>query len=397
MPARTLTDGLTETVSAALPELIGVRHDIHRHPELGFDEHRTQDLVMAWLSARGFAPRKCAGTGVVADLHPGRPTCLALRADLDALPIHEDLDLPYRSVHDGVSHKCGHDGHTTILLGVAHLLAERREDIDVNVRLVFQPAEEGVDGGGAKVMIAEGVLDGVPEIYGLHNWPGFSKGALRVTGGATMAAVDTIDLVLRGRGGHGAQPQTCRDPIVAGAQIVSAVQTVISRGVSALESAVVSFGSFHAGEANNVIPSTAALSGSIRTLDAGVRDLVHARLREVVEGLAPALGVRAELSIEAEYPVLVNDSRCAAIVARVGEQAGLEVSSQDLPLLVSEDFAFFAEAVPAAYFFLGAGIEGEDTPTCHHPDFDFDDDLISQGIAVFLGLVEDRIASQSLT
>jgi len=397
MPARALTDSLSQTLTAAMPELVAVRHDIHRHPELGFDEHRTQGLVMNWLSARGFAPRTCAGTGVVADLNPGRPTRLALRADLDALPIQEDLDIPYRSVHSGVSHKCGHDGHTTILLGVAQVLAERREDIDVNVRLVFQPDEEGVDGGGAKVMIRDGVLDGVPEIYGLHNWPGFPKGTLRVSPGATMAAVDTIDLVLQGRGGHGAQPQTCRDPIVAGAQIVSAVQTVISRGVSALEQAVVSFGSFHAGEANNVIPSTAQLTGSIRTLDPAVRDRVHARVREVVEGLAPALGVRAELSIDAEYPVLVNDPRCAAIVARVGQQAGLEVSSADLPLLASEDFAYFAEEIPAAYFFLGAGVEGEDTPTCHHPDFDFDDDLIEQGIAVFLGLVEDRIAAEGLT
>lgn len=396
MPSRTLTDGLTDTLSAALPDLLAVRHDIHQHPELGFDEHRTQELVMGWLRSRGFEPRKCAGTGVVADLHPGRTTRLVLRADLDALPIHETLDLPYRSVHDGVSHKCGHDGHTTILLGVAQLLAERRDAIDANIRLVFQPAEEGVDGGGARVMIEEGVLDGVPEIYGLHNWPGFPKGSLRVCGGVTMAAVDTIHLTIRGRGGHGSQPQTCRDPIVAGAQIVTAVQTVVSRGLSALESAVVSFGSFHAGKANNVIPSSAELSGSIRTLDPGVRQRVHARLREVIEGLAPGLGVQAELSILGEYPVLVNDPRCAAIVARVGERAGLEVSADQLPLLASEDFAYFAERIPACYFFLGAGVEGRETPSCHHPDFDFDDDLISQGIGVFLGLVEDRIHADEL-
>ena len=381
-------------IDAALPGLLAVRHDIHQHPELGFAEYRTQELVMAWLSERGFAPRKCAGTGVVADLHPGRPTCLALRADLDALPMHEDLDVPYRSVHAGVSHKCGHDGHTTILLGVADFLASRRDTIGANVRLLFQPDEEGEAGGGAKVMIEEGALDGVPEVYGLHNWPGFAKGSLRVTAGPTMAAVDSIRLVLRGRGGHGSQPETCRDPIVAGAQIVSAVQTVVSRGLSGLECAVVSFGTFHAGEANNVIPSAAELTGSIRTLDPGVRDRVHARLREVIEGMAPGLGVRADLSIQPEYPVLVNDSGCAQVVHRVAERVGLEVSDQGLPILASEDFAYFAQVVPATYFLLGAGVAGEDTPSCHHPDFDFDDDLISKGIAMFVGLVEDRLARQ---
>jgi amidohydrolase len=393
MPTSSDPGALKDLLASALPDLLAVRHDIHQHPELGFDEHRTQGVVMEWLKDRGYEPRQCAGTGVVADLNPGKATLLALRADLDALPIQEHLDVPYRSVHDGVSHKCGHDGHTTILLAVAHLLAGRRAELDCNVRLVFQPAEEGIDGGGAKVMIAEGVLDGVPEMYGLHNWPGFPKGSLRVVGGATMAAVDTIRLVLRGRGGHGSQPQTCRDPIVAGAQIVTAVQTVVSRGLSALESGVVSFGSFQAGGADNVIPSVAELTGSIRTLNPGVRERVHARLRGLVEGMGPALGVQVDLRINPEYPVLVNDSACAEVVARVASKLGFDVSDEQLPLLASEDFAFFANEIPSAYFFLGAGVEGQDTPGCHHPDFDFDDDLIAKGAAVFMGLLEDRLAA----
>jgi amidohydrolase len=208
-----------------------------------------------------------------------------------------------------------------------------------------------------------------------------------------MAAVDTIRLVLRGRGGHGSQPQTCRDPIVAGAQIVTAVQTVVSRGLSALESGVVSFGSFQAGGADNVIPSVAELTGSIRTLNPGVRERVHARLRGLVEGMGPALGVQVDLRINPEYPVLVNDSACAEVVARVASKLGFDVSDEQLPLLASEDFAFFANEIPSAYFFLGAGVEGQDTPGCHHPDFDFDDDLIAKGAAVFMGLLEDRLAA----
>ena len=209
-----------------------------------------------------------------------------------------------------------------------------------------------------------------------------------------MASVDTMRLILRGRGGHGSQPQVCRDPIVAGAQIVTAVQTVVSRGLSALESGVVSFGSFQAGGADNVIPSVAELTGSIRTLSPEVRQRVHTRLRDLVEGMGPALGVQVDLRINQEYPVLVNDTACAEAVARVASGLGFEVSAEELPLLASEDFAYFANAIPSAYFFLGAGIEGQETPGCHHPDFDFDDDLIAKGASVFMGLIEDRLVSR---
>ena len=382
-----------QRLALLLPELIRVRHDIHKHPELGFAEHRTQELVMAWLRERGYEPRAIAGTGVVADLHPSGDPIVALRCDLDALPIHETTELPYRSVHDGVSHKCGHDGHTTILLGVAALLAERRDSIPVDVRLLFQPAEEGVRGGGARVMVEEGAVTGVGQVYGLHNWPGFPKGVVRVKAGPVMAEVDNICLTIRGKGGHASQPQVCRDPIVAGAQIVTALQTVVSRGVGALESGVVSIGSFQAGHAYNVIPGSAQLLGTIRTLAAGTRERIHARIGEVVAGVAAAMGVAADLVIEPVYPVLSNDPDCAATVQRVARRLfpDAEVGEDELPLLASEDFSFFTRAVPGAYFFLGAGIPGADTPGCHHPDFDFDDDLIERGIAMFLGIVEDRL------
>lgn len=384
---------LSERLAALLPELIEVRHDLHQHPELGFEEKLTQEKVMKWLSDHGFEPRTCAETGVIADLHPGEPPALALRADLDALPIHETTDLPYRSVHDGVAHKCGHDGHTTIMLGVAAILGAARDGLSANVRLLFQPAEEGVRGGGAKVMVQEGAMEAVPEVYGLHNWPGMPKGCVQVKAGPVMAEVDNFTVNIHGVGGHGSQPNKCKDPIAAGSQIVTAIQTVVSRNLGALEAGVVSVCSFQAGAANNVIPGTARLLGTIRTFDRSTRQTIHESLTRVVEGVGQAMSVRADLEIQPHYPALVNDEGCAAAVARVASRVlpDLQVREDLLPLFASEDFSYFAEQAPGAYFFLGAGLAGQDTPGCHHPEFDFDDDLISQGVTMFLGLVEDRL------
>lgn len=375
-----------------LPELRRIRHDLHQHPELGFEEHRTQDVVRRWLTEHGYQSKACAGTGLVADLKPGVAPRLALRADLDALPIHETLDVPYRSVHEGVAHKCGHDGHTAILMGVAAVLASARGSVPGNVRLLFQPAEEGVRGGGARVMLAEGALDGVPEIYGLHNWPGFPKGEVRVKAGPVLAQVDNFHLRLVGEGGHGGQPHRCRDPIVAAAQTVTALQTVVSRSVGPNQSVVLTVGCLRAGTTHNVIPRTAELLGTIRTFDLAVREQVHRRVRDIVAAVGQAMGVEAELEIQPEYPVLHNDAAAAATVQKVaGDLLGPEkVSDAGLPLAVSEDFAFLAEAVPGAYFFLGAGEADRNTPGCHHPDFDFDDDLLATGVRVFLGLCAER-------
>ena len=392
-PPMTHWPDLDERLATLLPELIDVRRDLHQHPELGFEETRTQERVMQWLSDHGYEPRVCAQTGVVADLYPGEPPTLALRADIDALPIHETTDLPYRSVHDGVAHKCGHDGHATIMLGVAALLDEVKDTLGANVRLLFQPAEEGVRGGGAKVMVAEGVMDAVPEVYGLHNWPGMPKGCVQVKAGAVMAQVDNFTVNIEGVGGHGSQPDRCKDPIAAGAQIITAIQTVVSRNLGALEAGVVSVCSFQAGAANNVIPGTARLLGTIRTLDRSTRQTIHDSLSRVVEGVGQAMSVRADLEIQPHYPALINHEGCVEAVARVAARVlpDLQVREDLLPLFASEDFAYFAELAPAAYFFLGAGIASKETPGCHHPDFDFDDDLISQGVRMFLGLVEDRL------
>jgi amidohydrolase len=400
-------DGMVWTdaeVEALVPELREIRHDLHQHPELGFAEHRTQARVRAWLQALGYTPRDCAGTGLVADLHPSgerpsgerpsgeRPT-IALRADLDCLPMPETTPLPYRSVHEGRAHKCGHDGHTTILMGVAAMLARHRDRVPGNVRLLFQPAEEGVNGGGARVMVAEGALQGVDEVYGLHNWPAFPHGELRVIAGATMAQTRELDITVVGKGGHGSQPQVCRDPIVAAAHLVTALQTIVSRNLGSDGGAVVSICRFAAGSTHNVIPERAELRGTVRSFDPTVDLRVVERVREVARGVAATFGVEVELAISDGYPVLYNHQRCASVVHRVGERVvgPQRVSGAGLPIAGGEDFAYLAQAVPGAYFFLGAGRPGEDTPGCHHPDFDFDDELIPLGIKMFLGIVHERL------
>ena len=390
-------DDLSSEVDSLTPTLTEIRRDIHKHPELGFEELRTQRLVKGWLTQLGYEPKECARTGLYADLRPdfhGQGRTIALRADMDCLPMAEHTELPWRSVHDGRAHKCGHDGHTAILLGAAAILARYREEIVGNVRLVFQPAEEGVEGGGAKVMVAEGALEGVTEMYGLHNWPDYPRGELRVISGPIMAQVHTFEISVRGQGGHGSQPQTCRDPIVAGAALVGALQTVVSRGLSAAGGAVVSVCTFEAGEAINVIPELARMTGTIRSFNEEATERVLARVREICAGVAATYGVDVDLALETSYPVLVNDAECVAAVARVaGTVDDLTVSDHALPMAAGEDFAYFAAEVPAAYFFLGAGREGEETPGCHHPDFDFDDELIPTGVKLFLGIVRDRLAT----
>jgi amidohydrolase len=387
---------LSARVEALLPELVEIRRDLHKHPELGFAETRTQALVRSFLERHGYAPQPCAHTGLVADLRPdlhGRARTIALRADLDCLPMDEPTDLPWRSIHAGRAHKCGHDGHTTILLGVAAVLAARRERVRGNVRLLFQPAEEGVRGGGAKVMLAEGALAGVAEVYGLHNWPPFPRGEVRVRAGAMLAQVHRVDIEITGRGGHGSQPQECRDPIVAGAQLVVALQSVVARGLGYEGGAVVSICRFDAGTTDNVIPERAHLTGTIRTFSPQVTERVLERVHEIAAGVAATFGVRAEVTLDAGYPVTSNDPECAEAVRRVAERVvgAHNVSAAGLPIAGAEDFAYLAQAVPGAYFFVGAGDDGGDAPGCHHPDFDFDESILPTAIAMFVELVDDRL------
>jgi amidohydrolase len=395
-PSATLVSA--SELSALEPQLREIRHDLHRHPELGFEEHRTQKLVQSWLERHGYAPRPCAKTGLVADTRPdlvGRGRTIALRADLDCLPMHETTDLPWRSVHVGRAHKCGHDGHTAILMGVAAWLASRRATLRGNVRLLFQPAEEGVRGGGARVMIEEGALEHVDEIYALHNWPEFPLGEVRVCPGAIMAQTHSIEIEIEGVGGHGSQPEVCRDPIVAASHMVCALQTAISRGLGWRGGAVLSICKFQAGTTDNVIPDRARLSGTLRTFAPDVTERVLQRMHEIVEGTASMFGVHTELRSEPGYPVLMNEETCAAAVRRVAEHVvGHErVSGEGLPIAGGEDFAYFTQAIAGAFFFVGAGDPVGATHGCHHPHFDFDDRLIPAGMRMLAGLVEDRLAA----
>jgi amidohydrolase len=384
---------LLSEIDRLVPRLREIRHDIHQHPELGFEETRTQALVKSFLEEHGYAPKVCAETGLIADLDANKaPRTIALRADMDCLPINETTDLPYRSIHANKGHKCGHDGHTAILLGVAAVLAKHKERVPGNVRLLFQPAEEGVRGGGAKVMVAEGALEGVREVYGLHNWPAWPTGQVRVKHGAMLAQVHTFSLKLIGIGGHGSQPQLCRDPIVAGAALVTALQSVVSRGLGYQGGAVVSVCHFQAGTTHNIIPAQALLVGTIRTFHPSVASRVLERFYEVCNGVTAAHGVQVEIEMEEGYPVTMNDPTCADAVTRVarGLFGDSGVTEDELPMAGGEDFAYFLRAIPGAYFFVGAKRGAENTPVCHHPDFDFEDQLIPVGIKMFLGILFDR-------
>jgi amidohydrolase len=376
--------------------LTAFRRDLHRHPELGFEEVRTQARVREQLEALGYAPKVCAKTGLVADVRPdlmgSRPT-IALRADIDCLPMEETTDLPHRSIHPGRAHKCGHDGHCAILVGVAKMLASVRDSLPGNVRLIFQPAEEGVDGGGAQVMVAQGALEGVDEVYGLHNWPGYPIGEVRVCAGPIMAGVCDFDIHVQGQGGHASQPQSCKDPVLAAAQVITTVHAAISREMGSAGGGVVSICEVHGGEARNVIPERVTMRGTIRTFDNVLNSRLQARLVAICQGLTTSLGMRVEAELIPSYPVLVNDERCARTVTAAAEKifgAG-NVSARELPMAGGEDFAYFAAHRPSAYFFLGAGRPGEFTPGCHHPDFDFEDRLLWPGVALFMEIVRQRL------
>lgn len=372
------------------PEFSQWRQDLHAHPELGFQEHRTAEQVAAKLRHWGLEVHEgIGGTGVVAVLPGKRPgnRRIGLRADMDALPMQEKTTLPYRSVHDGAFHGCGHDGHTATLLAVALHLSQNR-DFAGTVNFIFQPAEETLAGGAA--MIADGLFKRFPcdEIYGLHNNPMLGKGRVAVREGALLAACDGFTIRVHGVGCHGGMPQQGNDPVVIASQLVGMLQTVVSRSLDPLVAGVVSVGMMHGGSAPNVIPDMMELRGTVRTMSVSARETALRRMREICEGLALANATRIDCEFGLGCPPTINAPGPAATVAAAAARVvGAEsVDTRITPLMASEDFSYLLQECPGAYFFVG-----QDGPFCHHPEFDFDDDILPTGAAVFVEIVRDRL------
>lgn len=378
--------------------LIAFRRDLHRFPELSHLESRTAGKVVEALSSLGLEVRtRVGGNGIVADLHgklPG-PT-IALRADMDALPIAEETGLPYASEVSGVMHACGHDAHTAMLLGAVHLLAERRELIHGSVRFIFQGAEEV--NAGAKAMIADGVLEGIDEIYGLHNLPTLAAGKVAIRYGALMGSVDRIEIKLEGVGGHGAMPDQSIDPVVAASAIVMGLQTAASREISPFDPVVVTIGSIHAGEANNVIPHRAELTGTVRTFSPAVQKQMNQRLERLVCRISEGYRCKASLTYIEQTPVLVNHDENVTIVEQtVDRLIGNERRIEAAPTMAGEDFSIYLQHVPGCFFWLGSGPQSgaDQAYGLHHPRFNLNEDCLPLGASLLSAIAFSRLIGQN--
>lgn len=377
---------LDALVAPHLERLVALRRDVHAHPELGFEEHRTAGVVESTLRELGYETRRPTETGVTADTGAG--AAVALRADLDALPLTEATGVEHASTHPGRMHACGHDGHVAILLGTAMALAGVRDRLTGNVRLLFQPAEEG--GAGAMKMIEGGALEGVDCIYGLHNWPQLPLGSLATRVGPLLASASEFEVTIRGRGGHGSQPSRAVDPVLPTCHLVTQLQAILSRETEHDAPTAFSVCTIHGGTATNIIPDEVTVSGTVRTVDDAQAEQIGRRIRQIAEGVASGHGCMAQVRYRTYYPVTVNHREEAELVRSVGaELFGEEnVSDDGLPMMGAEDFSFYLQRVRGAYFFLGSGEEGRESPPCHSSRYDFNDDLILQAVRCNLRLVE---------
>lgn len=387
-----------DALQSSAETFTALRRDLHRHPEIGFQEFRTSDIVAQRLRDWGYeVTLGLGGTGVVGQLRKGNGTRrLGLRADMDALPIQEATGLPHASCHEGLMHACGHDGHTAMLLAAAEYLASKG-NFQGTLNLIFQPAEESL--GGARKMMEDGLFERFPcnAVFAMHNMPGFPQGQLLLRDGATMASSENILVHIEGKGSHGAMPHLGADPVVAGASIVMALQTIVSRNVPPLQTAVVTVGAFQSGVANNVIPQTATLKLSVRALDRGVRLLLRERIVDLVEAQAKSFGVTARVEFLPGYPVLVNTAAETALAREVAiDLVGpANVVQQTEPLTGSEDFAYMLEKVPGSYLFIGNGdasTGGHGACMVHNPNYDFEDRNIPIGAAYWVHLAERFLA-----
>ncbi|CAM1649682.1 Peptidase M20 [Bartonella choladocola] len=380
---------VAHAIKAYLPEMTELRHQIHSNPETGFEEKATSAIVGKLLREWGYELSHLAGTGIVATLKAGEgKKTLGLRADMDALPVNEQTGLPYASKNAGKMHACGHDGHTSSLLTAARYLA-RTKQFSGTLHLIFQPAEEGL--GGARRMVDEGIFDKFPcdAIFGYHNVPGIPAGNFCFIPGAATAASDRARIIIKGKSGHGAQPETAIDPIVVGAAIVSSLQTIVSRNVSPLQSAVVTVASFHAGEAYNIIPATAELKLTIRSYDEKIRNLLEKRIREIVEFQANVFGAKCEIDYFRLNPACENDKALTEFARRVAEEAfGKEaIEERSQPFTFSEDFSYMLQKKQGCYLFIGNG----NTANLHSDHYNFNDELLLRASTYWVRLVESYL------
>jgi hippurate hydrolase len=385
---------LTDLLRADHLELTAIRRDIHAHPELAFEEHRTAALVADYLEGLGLETHRGIGkTGVVGVLRAGSgQRAIGLRADMDGLPISEKNDFTHHSKHPGRMHACGHDGHTAMLLGAARHLAGDPA-FDGTVYFIFQPAEEG--DGGAPAMIADGLFERFPmeAIFGLHNWPGVPLGHIAVHKGPVMACADRFDIDIRGHGAHAAMPHLGVDPVLAGAALVQALQSVVSRSVDPMDSVVLSLTQFHAGDAYNVIPEIARLSGTVRAFRSEVQAQVEDTMQRICAGVGAAFGANVNFAYRRGYPPTVNSVAEAEVCAEVAAEVcgAAQVSIDPKASMGAEDFSYFLQEKPGCYVWLGNG-PGEGGCTLHNPHYDFNDDAIPYGVAYWVKLVQRWLA-----
>ncbi len=377
-------------------QMVTWRHHLHQHPELSFKEKMTSDYIASVLQSHDIEiHRGLAVTGIIATVHGQRDgNVIGLRADMDALPIQELNDFSYKSVHEGKMHACGHDGHSTMLLGAAIYLKENN-DFSGTVHFIFQPAEEA--GGGGRVMVEEGIFDKFPcqAVYGMHNFPGIAEGQFAVHDTAVMAANETLKINIKGKGGHAAMPDQCIDPVVVGAQIISALQSVVARNVAPLNSAVVSITMVNAGFVSNVVPDDMQLTGSLRYFSKEVGDEVKDKIKNIVEGVSHSMGASATFESVSNYPATINIPKHAELCANaaamvVGEN---NVLRNEQPTMGSEDFAFLLNASEGAYIWIGNGLVPEDSPKggcmLHNTQYDFNDEILPIGASYWIQLVQN--------
>ena len=384
---------LAADVDGVAAAVVEWRRDFHRHPELGFEERRTSQVVRDFLEATGIEVRTCGKTGLRGLLRGGTPgRTVALRADMDALPLAELNEHDYRSENPGVMHACGHDGHMAMLMGAARVLAARRETLAGNVVFLFQPSEEAPP-GGAPLMVEEGALDGVDAIFGIHLWQPLPSGVVGLRAGAAMAQADEFEVTIHGRGGHASQPDVTVDPVVVASHVVVAAQTIVSRFANPLEPAVVSFTTIHGGRIHNIIPDTVTMTGTVRTLDLDTQRAIKQRLGEVCEQTCRLFGATAEFTYNDGYPPLVNDAASVDLVRRVAaRELGANRVATIPPAMGGEDFAYYLQRVPGAFVMLGIG---SDRPHPHHnARFDVDESVLPLGVRLMTAVALEMLQAK---